>query len=279
MKTDICKIIADYENLKGMPDSERVTEYCEDLNFYVFKMEVSRGKINERYSEAIEAKEGKYLADGKRITAVFRITLGHNVTDMQSYPLHDEEVMIQDFLKRKTSEKCLGIKFGEELHLLVRKEENQPLELIALPLDIDKRSLERLDDIRCRWYRRLLEYEREQYKEEIEKIIQAGERTGSRQAKFDYAKEINRRMKTNKKVFIEERMEGYDFRETDLSDAIFITCSLSNSNFSGCNLENAIFINCEMNNCMYYGAMLNNCRTYYGGTVLNINDKSRKIVT
>ena len=39
MKTDICKIIADYENLKGMRDEERVTEYCEDLNFYVFKID------------------------------------------------------------------------------------------------------------------------------------------------------------------------------------------------------------------------------------------------
>ena len=107
-------------------------------------------------------------------------------------------------------------------------------------------------------------------------MMRAGERTSKKQADFNYVKEVTRRMKINKKLFVEERMEGYDFREIDLSDAIFISCVLSNSNFCGCNMENALFVNCTMNDCMYYGAMVNNCRAIYGGTMLYLSERTRE---
>ena len=278
MKEDMCGIIADYENAKNIPEVNRCTEYSEELGIYVLKFNVSHGLLNERYTEAKEAKDGKYVADGNKLVAVLHVNLGHNAYDKESYPLQDENIMIKTFLEKKCPEKMIGIKFGTDQHFLVRKQENMPPELIALPLDIEKRYLERLDDIRSRWFKKLLELERMQTKEQIDKIIQDGERTAAKQPRFDFSKEINRRMKTNKKVFMEERMEGYDFRGLELSGAFFLNCSLTNSNFSGCNLENALFVNCEMKDCMYYGAMLNNCRAYYGGTVLYMEDKSRKII-
>lgn len=278
IKEDMCELIASYENSKGIPEEERCTEYEESLGCYILKMNVSRGKINERYSEAKEAREGKYVADGKKLTAILCITLGHNVTDTESYPLQNEDILIQNFFTTVSTQKRIGVKFGEQKHYLLRKEENKAVELMALPLDMDKRYLERLDDIRSRWLKKVLEMERIQVKKQIDELIQAGVKTASKQPKFDYGKEINRRMKINKKVFIEERMEGYDFREVDLSGAFFFNCSIANSNFSGANLENALFIHCEMKDCMFYGAMLNNCRIYYGGTLLNLEDKTRKII-
>lgn len=275
----MCEVIAGYENAKCIPEEERCTEYSTEFGFYVLKMDVGRGKINERYSEAKEAKEGKYTADGKKLTAVFRVNIGHNITDTESYPLQNEEQMICNFIAKDCREKIIGIKFGNETHYLIRQEEGHPLELVSLPLDIDRRYLERLDDTRGRWFKRILELEREQVRAKIDEVIRAGEKTAGKQPKFDYIKEIGRRMKVNRKVFVEERMEGYDFREADLSDALFIGCSITNSNFSGVNLENALFINCEMKNCMFYGAMLNNCRAYFGGTVLNLEDKTRKIIS
>ena len=278
LKEEMCELIADYENSKSISEEERCTEYDEILGIYVFKMEISRGKINERYSEAKEAKEGKYVSNGKKITAIFCITLGHNVTDTASYSLREEDILIQNFLNRISPEKKIGVKIGDEKYYLLRKEENKATELLTLPFHVDTRYLERLDEIRSRWLKKVLEIERTRTKQQIEEIIQAGVKTVSKQPKFDYYKEINRRMKVNKKVFMEERMEGYDFREVDLSGAFFLNCSIVNSNFSGANLENALFVHCEMKDCMFYGAMLNNCRVYYGGTMLNLEDKTRKMV-
>lgn len=276
---DRCELIANYENSKGIPEEERCTEYEENLGCYILKMNVSHGKINERYSEAKEAREGKYVADGKKLTAIFCMTLGHNITDIESYPLQNEDALIQNFFIRLSVEKRIGVKFGDQQYYLLRKEENKPVELMALPLEVDKRYLERLDDIRSRWLKKVLELERVQVKKQIDELLQEGTKTASKQPKFDYGKEINRRMKVNKKVFLEERMEGYDFREMDLSGAFFFNCSIGNSNFSGANLENVVFIHCEMKNCIFSGAMLNNCRAYYGGTVLNLEDKTRKILS
>ena len=279
MNDSMCEIIAAYENRKNLPDEDRCTEYCEDLGFYVLKMDISHAKINERYTGAKEALDGKYFADGRKLVAVLHINLGHNAIDKESYPLSDEDVMIGKFLSKKCPVKMIGIKLGEEACFLIRKQENSAPELLALPMEFDKRYLERLDEIRCRWFSKLCEIERVEIRKEIDELIGEGAITQGKQPKFDYAKEICKRMKTNKKIFIEERMEGYDFREIDLSGALFINCSLTRSNFCGVNLENTVFVNCELKDSLFLGAMLNNCRAYYGGSVINLEDKSRRIVS
>lgn len=276
MNNDMCDVIAQYENAKGFTEEERCTEYMSEFGSYVFRMDVSRGKIMERYSEAKESTEGKYLADGKKIIAVFQITLAHNVKDSSSFPLQNEEIMMQEYFNKKTYEKMLGIKYEDNIYYLIRQQKDCFPELIGLPMALETRLLERLDEIRNRWFKRILEEERLNHQKQINEIISAGERTSKKQENFNFLREITKRMKTNKKVFIEEHMEGYDFREVDLSDAIFISCILTNSNFSGCNMENAVFVNCTMNDCMYYGAMLNNCRAMYGGKILYMDEKIRK---
>lgn len=57
---------------------------------------------------------------------------------------------------------------------------------------------------------------------------------------------------------MDSRMEGYDFREVDLSNAVFMNCSLIGANFSFVNLENAVFINCNLSNVIWHKAWTNN---------------------
>ena len=65
-------------------------------------------------------------------------------------------------------------------------------------------------------------------------------------------------MEQNKKVFINKRMEDFDFRSVDLSGAIFIQCVLCNANFAHVNLCDTLFINCDLQGAVYLGATLNN---------------------
>ncbi len=248
MVEDSCGLIADYENRKNIPPEDRCTEYQPEFGFYVLKMDISKGKFNERLAEAREAAKGQYAPDGKKMKAFVRVQLGQSnvFSEAETYPLSEEEAILQSFTGRDSIDKKLGIMIGDIQYYLIRKHENEPYEMMGLPFGEDARILERLDDMRSHWYKKLLEMERAATNYKMQELILMGEQTSPKQ-KFNYVKEIERRMKNCRKYFVEERMEGYDFRYTDLSGAIFMLCSLNNSNFAGVNLEGAMFVNCEMN--------------------------------
>ena len=280
VKENKCAIIAEYENAKNIPDEERCTEYQGQFGTYMFKVDVSLGKINESYAAAKASLEGRVFADGKKLTAIFKKTITGNIQDAAKYSLNKEDDMLQDFLLTDVTEKKLGVCIGEDEYFLIRqgREKNVPPELLSLPFELqDIRQIERLDEIRSRWQKKLVAMDYKKYAADLKSAIEAeGSRRERKQPEFNFVKEIRNRMKTCDKVFMEERMEGYDFRDVDLQNAIFVHCQLANSNFSHCNLENAFFFQCDLLDCEWYETFLNGCTAYYGGELVRMQEFARK---
>ena len=274
---DKCAIISDFENLKDVPYQERCTEFSEAFGMYVFKLDCRQERINERYAEAKSYQEGRVLANGKKLIAVFSKTISGTIQDMARFQLTAEMDMLEQFRKADALEKKLGIQIGDEIYMLLRQERNSKVEMLTLPFGLcEERYVERLDFARNRWMRQLLQWTEEELREQAKRTAEiSGGTLEAKQPGFPYAREIKRRMLTCEKVFREERMEGYDFRETDLQGAVFLNCSLANANFSGVNLEDAYFVNCDLQGCLWYGAMLNNCIAYGKGEKLQMNSRIR----
>ena len=272
-----CEIIADYENLQGLPYEERCTEYSTDFGMYVFKVECRQDKINERFAEAKSYREGRVLANGKKLIAVFSKAIAGNIQDTARYQMAAEREMLELFWNSDSQEKKLGVQIGEDVYMLLRKERARPVEMLTLPFGLcEERYLERLDFIRSRWFRELVQMKDVEMNEQLKRTAEVvGGVLEKKQAEFPYAREIKKRMFTCEKVFREERMEGYDFREIDLQGAIFLNCRLAKSNFSGVNLENAMFVNCSLEDCLWYGAVLNNCVAYGKGERLQLSTRIR----
>ena len=93
----------------------------------------------------------------------------------------------------------------------------------------------------------------------MEQMIESsGAKMERKQPLIQYTKEIKKKMGLCKKFFADTKMEGYDFREVDLSNAVFVNCSLIGANFSFVNLENAVFVNCNLTNVIWHKAWSNN---------------------
>lgn len=108
-------------------------------------------------------------------------------------------------------------------------------------------------------YEELTKLQYKAYTEQMEEMIESsGARMERKQPLFSHTKEIKKKMGTCKKFFTDSRMEGYDFREVDLSNAVFLNCSLVGANFSFVNLESALFINCNLTNIIWHKAWTNN---------------------
>lgn len=278
-----CSIIAEYENAKNIPDTERCTEYVEEFGTYMFRLDVSQGRITSRHAAAKAYLEGRVMADGKKVTAIFRKTITGNIQDAAKYTLKQEEEMLQEFYGTDAVEKKLGVCIGEEEYMLLRKgkEPLAPPEMLSLPFALqDARYMERLDELRSRWYIKLVRMDYERQAVNLREAIEASGSSRERmQSSFNYTKEIKVRMKSCDKVFMAERMEGYDFREVDLQNAIFIGCQLANSNFAHCNMENVFFFQCDLTDCDWYGAFLNGCTAYYGGELVQMQEFTRKSCT
>ena len=274
---DKCGIIADYENLQDMPYKERCTEYSEGFGMYVFKLDLRQDKINERFAEAKSYLEGRVLANGKKLIAVFSKTIAGNIQDTARYQMASEKEMLRLFWDTDAQEKKLGVQIGEDIYMLLRKERGYPVELLTLPFGLcEERYMERLDFTRNRWLGMLTKLKDEETELQIKRTAEvAGGALERKQPEFPYTKEIKKRMTACEKLFREERMEGYDFRETDLQGAVFLNCRLANSNFSGVNLEDAFFVNCNLEGCLWYGANLNNCIAYAKGEKLQLKERIR----
>ena len=273
---DKCSLISDYENLTNVPYQKRCTEYSKEFGMYIFKLDCKIEHINERYAQAKSYLEGKVLVNGKKLVAVFSKTITGTIQDTAKFQLSAELEMLQLFMDAEVREKKLGIQIGEEVYMLLRQEEHMPLELLTLPFGLcEERYMERLDFTRNRWMRQLLLWQEQRTQEQLKRTAEAGEKLVVKQSAFAYSKEIRKRMKTCDKYFREERMEGYDFREMELQNAIFVNCKLANSNFSGVNLENAFFVHCDLTGCIWYRAMLNNSIAYHKGELLRLSERIR----
>lgn len=280
LQEDKCSIIADYENLTDIPYEKRCTELDKEFGTYVFKLDIRMEEINERYAAAKSYQEGRIAANGKKLIAVFEKTITGSIKDSAKFQLVAEDEMLRLFENTECEEKKLGIQIGEDIYMLLRQESGQPVEMITLPFGLcEERYMERLDYTRNRWMRQLVFWKEQRYQEELQGIILTNrEEMQQRQETFPFTREIKRRMENCEKLFREQRMEGYDFRETDLQGAIFINCKLGNSNFSGVNMENVIFVNCDLRGCLWYGAMLNNCVAYNKGELLRLSERTRSNV-
>lgn len=278
MKKDMCEVIAEYENVHNIPAEERCTEYSTDFGFYIFKLDVDKIKINERYSGAKEDAEGTFVSDGRRMSVVLSATAAA-ASDESSYvmeaDLQDEDRIITEFINTDARKKKLGLKIGEDTYYVLYQQKGSSVELLNLPFDSKTRYMARIDSARCRWLSKISATERSMINARIREIT-AGV-AGMPEQSEGYRAEINARMRTVKSVFRNEEMSGYDFRGMDLTNAVFLFCRLTNANFSGCVLLNATFVGCEMPGCMFYGAELCGCRAYFNGVVLNLEDKSRHV--
>ena len=108
-------------------------------------------------------------------------------------------------------------------------------------------------------YEELVKLQQKAYTEHMEQMIESsGAKMERKQPLIQYTKEIKKKMSMCKKFFMDTRMEGYDFREVDLSNAVFVNCSLIGANFSFVNLENTVFINCNLMNVIWHKAWTNN---------------------
>lgn len=271
-----CEIIADYENLAAIPFEKRCTEYSTDFGMYVFKLDCTQEMIGDRYAEAKSYQEGRIVANGKKLIAVFAKTITGNIQDVSRYQLSSEQEMLRLFMETEATEKKLGIEIGEDIYMLLRQESEFPVEMLTLPFGLcEERYMERLDYTRNRWMRQLTVWKEQEHQEQIRRTAEVSGGLQAKQEGFAFTREIKKRMEDCGKVFREQRMEGYDFREVDLQGAVFLNCKLANSNFAGVNLENAFFVNCDLSGCIWYGAMLNNCVAYGKGELLRLAERIR----
>ena len=128
-----CEIIADYENLTNMPFQKRCTEYSTDFGMYVFKLDCTQDVIGERYAEAKSYQEGRIVANGKKLIAVFAKTIAGNIQDISRYQLSSDLDMLRLFQETDAVEKKLGIEIGDEIYMLLRQEAEYPVEMLTLP--------------------------------------------------------------------------------------------------------------------------------------------------
>lgn len=185
-------------------------------------------------------------------------TMSHNIKDCAKF--WNEADAVRCFIELEGMRR-LGFKFGEcedNMFFLVADRQNEP-QLIAEGMADGKEA----QKLRERMLLTLSFEFQKQAAQEAQRLLEmASAPTAGRSGRINFKKEIAKRMQVCKKTFRNCRMEGYDFRDIDLSDSIFVNCFLSNSNFSGCNLQNAVFINCKLDGTTWQNAYLNNAFLY-----------------
>ena len=170
--------------------------------------------------------------------------------------------MIMDFFTNKRRIKRVGVQYQKmkPIYLLFLDSKKEYPAFIDLPFDIlSDKQLRKLEHYRCEWFIWYVQLKEQSIMEETQNIIhQATSTLSPKQSPFHYEKEIKKRMEQKKKIFINKRMENFDFRSVDLSGAIFIHCVLCNANFAHVNLCDTLFVNCDLQGAVYLGATLNN---------------------
>lgn len=259
--TDQAEVIAAYENKRNLPEVVRYTEYKAEEDCYILKLGIGEQFIQKRYEEALRhLQEDKQKSLDK--VGILEVTLEHNMKDVNVYSMDNIHKMVEDFFISKRRIKRMGIQYKEKepIYILFLDSKNEYPIFIDLPFNIvNDKQLRELEHYRCEWFIWYVQLKEKSIIEETQNIInKATSSLSAKQPAFHYEREIKKRMKQNKKVFINERMENFDFRSVDLSGAIFIQCVLCHANFAHVNMCDTLFINCDLQGAVYLGATLNN---------------------
>lgn len=262
MDDEKIELIAAYEIAHNIPDVNRYTEYVEEHNCNMNKLGIAPEFIDRRYQEALNEKKTKEALDPACVL-VLEVTMSHNLKDVAKFTLDNVDNMLEQFYNSSYKERKVGYKEKDKdpVYLLSYRENHEYPEILS-PDDIEHINL------RQKWFIKVIELKNKNLMEDTKNIIaRANSSLSAKQDKFNYDKEIKKRMQINKKVFMNERMEGYDFRTVDLDGAIFINCFLKDCNFAHVNMQNVCFINCTLDGAIYLGAVLNNAYSIIGSPV------------
>lgn len=197
--------------------------------------------------------------------------LVHNISDRAVYS--DVNNIISIFFSMSGYRKA-GVVDGEnDIMLLSADENNIELEKIDI-IDPEKKS--ELLEIREHWLYLWTLLFKKKCEREVKAVLDSASSTSRRQGKVNFKKEIIKRMEKSSKIFYNKRFEGYDFREINLSKAIFISCDLTNCNFSGVDMTDAVFINCIMKDILLYETTTNNSFVYSDCKVIELKELSKR---
>lgn len=252
------ELIVAYEIAHNIPDINRYTEYVDEYSCNMYKLGIAPEFIEKRYNEALEEKRIKDTLDPECVL-VLEVTMSHNMKDVSKFTLDNVDRMIEQFYNSTYKERRIGYKNkGEEpVYLFSYRENHEYPDIIS----DDFKHINLIQE----WFIKIVELKNSKLIEDTKNIIaRADSSLAPKQDRFNYNKEIRKRMQINKKVFINERMEGYDFRSIELEGAIFINCYLKDCNFAHVNMQNVCFVNCDLSGVIYLGAMLNNVYSITG---------------
>jgi hypothetical protein len=195
-------------------------------------------------------------------------TMEHNMMDKSRYNPKNIENIVKQYLGIATEKKeVYAVMDSDQEICLVRQNhmEKLPRNILAQDEDVlSNQDLHMTEYKECysmafRLYEEIVKKMYDQEKQKMESIIEsAGYQMECKQPTFSYTKAIKKKMKATSKLFIDSNMDGYDFREIDLSDSIFINCSLKGANFSFVNMENTYLINSRTDGAIFYKAQTNN---------------------
>lgn len=253
------EIIHEYEEMKNIPMDFRYTEYVESYESYMIKMGLDPEKIEDRYNLALLAKAQK---SEDKFQGIMEITLQHNIPDTAEYALKNINAMFDDFLYRDEKVRKIGIKMNgmEPVYLLKIRDTDILPEYIFIPENLP--NIDYLKKIQHEWFVKTVYVREHKLEEQTKELLNiSGSKLSPKQEKYNYARELKRKMKSCH-ILKDEQMEEFDFRTIPLNDCIFLNCNLKNANFSYVNLESVSFINCNMEGTIFYGAQLNGCVRY-----------------
>ena len=195
--------------------------------------------------------------------------IGHHLWDQAEFMETTEA--LERFASMEGARR-IGIQNGGQPLFLLKASGKGIPELLELGRQ-DADFLNRLLQIRESWILKLVNIYCQRYILEAEQLLeQASAPTAGRQGKINFRKEIHKRQRASKKVFLNHRMEGFDFRQNNLESAIFINCELGRSNFSHVNLQNAVFVNCGLKDAVWDGAFTNNAFIYRSDQVTPLKE-------
>lgn len=262
MDDEKIELIALYEKEHNIPEVNRYTEYVEEYSCYMNKLGIAPEFIEKRYQEALAEKKSKEALDPSCVL-LLEVTMAHNMKDVAKFSLDNVDNMLQQFFDGKYKERKIGYK----------EKDNEPVYLLSYREGFDYPEILSPDDtehinLRQEWFIKIIELKNKALVEDTKNIISRAESSlSAKQERFNYDKEIKKKMRVNKKIFLNERMEGYDFRTIDLDGAIFINCYLKDCNFAHVNMQNVVFVNCDLTGAIYLGAVLNNVYSITGSPV------------
>lgn len=148
----------------------------------------------------------------------------------------------------------------EPVYLLKIRDTDILPEYIFIPENLP--NIDYLKKIQHEWFVKTVYVREHKLEEQTKELLNiSGSKLSPKQEKYNYARELKRKMKSCH-ILKDEQMEEFDFRTIPLNDCIFLNCNLKNANFSYVNLESVSFINCNMEGTIFYGAQLNGCVRY-----------------